>query len=207
MSISRPIWIILLCFQKPWLKHGHESKMGSVQAWQILQWASPQLRIACLLDLTLWQWVSNLLLHYMVSHSRTQWYSLFISTDCSMLTSLSLFLSVSFATYGMQSVWWEGLKPTIMLKDHICITINSLSLNEDSSGMKDPDIIQLYVEYQFLGFCGQGLETPTTAMKPCSLENHLLYNFKKCKYICIYIPHPHPTRIAYTCRNICYDNV
>jgi hypothetical protein len=40
-----------LNFQRPWLKHGHESKMGSVQAWKVLQWASPQLGIACLLDL------------------------------------------------------------------------------------------------------------------------------------------------------------
>jgi hypothetical protein len=55
-------------------------------------------------------------------------------------------------------------------------------LNEESSAVKDPDITQLYVEYQFLGFHGQDLETPTVVMKPCSPENHLLYSFKKCKY-------------------------
>ncbi|PNF37290.1 hypothetical protein B7P43_G00421 [Cryptotermes secundus] len=68
-------------------------------------------------------------------------------------------------------------------QDHIAVTINSLSLIEDSSVMKDPDITQLYVEYQFLGFHGQDLETPTAVMKPCSPENHLLYNFRKCKCV------------------------
>ncbi|PNF37287.1 hypothetical protein B7P43_G00421 [Cryptotermes secundus] len=68
-------------------------------------------------------------------------------------------------------------------QDHIAVTINSLSLIEDSSVMKDPDITQLYVEYQFLGFHGQDLETPTAVMKPCSPENHLLYNFRKLFYV------------------------
>jgi hypothetical protein len=98
-----------------------------------------------------------------------------------MLTYLSL--SVSVGTYGMQSLRWEELKPTAMLQDHIAVTINSLSLNEESFVMKDPDITQLYVEYQFLGFHGRDLQTPTAVMKPCSPKNHLLYNFKKCKYV------------------------
>jgi hypothetical protein len=98
-----------------------------------------------------------------------------------MLTYLSLSASVNI--YGMQSLRWEELKPTIMLQDHVAVTINSLSLNEESSVMKDPDITQLYVEYQFLGFHGQHLETPTSVMKSCPPGNHLLYNFKKCKYV------------------------
>jgi hypothetical protein len=69
-----------------------------------------------------------------------------------------------------------------MLQVHVGVSIDSLFLNDKSSVMKDPEVSQLYVEYQFLGFQGQELETPTSLKKPQSAPCHLVYNFEKCKY-------------------------
>jgi hypothetical protein len=72
----------------------------------------------------------------------------------------------------------------MILQEHIGVSVNPLTLNDESFVIKEQEVIQLYVEYQFLGFQGADLETPTSLKKPQSPPCHLVYNFVKCNVTC-----------------------
>ena len=58
------------------------------------------------------------------------------------------------------------------------ITIESFTLETDSSMESDPHVCNLFVEYQFLDFDYGELETPTSLPKP-TLGETITFNFKK----------------------------
>lgn len=63
-------------------------------------------------------------------------------------------------------------------KDTIIIEIASMQLLSDSFIMQDNEIQLLYVEYSFLGHCGEDMETDSVK-KPKTSSQEMFYNFQK----------------------------
>ncbi|KAM0729835.1 X-linked retinitis pigmentosa GTPase regulator-interacting protein 1 [Formica fusca] len=63
-------------------------------------------------------------------------------------------------------------------KDTITIEIVSIQLLDESFVMQDDEIHLLYVEYSFLGHCGEDMET-VSVTKPKTANQEIFYNFKR----------------------------
>ncbi|GAB6023716.1 X-linked retinitis pigmentosa GTPase regulator-interacting protein 1 [Chamberlinius hualienensis] len=65
----------------------------------------------------------------------------------------------------------------------IVIIISHLKLSSKSSIMKNAAITTLFIEYQFLDYPADELETPFSLPKPKNTKNKLSFNFKKVFYL------------------------
>ncbi|XP_013398857.1 protein fantom isoform X2 [Lingula anatina] len=66
--------------------------------------------------------------------------------------------------------------------DTVVVTIAHLSLEEGASALSNPAVQQLFVEYRFLGFPAEELETPVSLPKP-KPDQQIYFNFKKVFHV------------------------
>lgn len=65
--------------------------------------------------------------------------------------------------------------------DMITIEIVSISFFEGSSILQDDEIQMLYVEFSFLGYYGEDMET-VSIKKPIMPNQEIIYNFSRSKF-------------------------